>query len=136
MVREIFSFQVLPTSGVPIYRQIMDQVRNQVAAGRLKPGDLLPSVRTVAEHLEVNHMTVSKAYSLLEREGVLELMRGKGMRIRQAAAEEESMEQRISEIEPLLKNVAVAAWQLNLPPEQVLEKLSTILKRNQEKENG
>src|SRR6266567_3208496 len=76
-----FLFQVFPASGLPIYRQLIDQVRRHVATGRLPAGDYLPSVRQVALELEVNPMTVSKAYSLLEREGVVELVRGQGMRV-------------------------------------------------------
>ena len=75
-------FEIHPSSGVPIYRQIMDQVRAQTASGRLKPGDLLPSVRQMAVDLAVNMMTVSKAYARLEIEGVLERDRGTGMRVR------------------------------------------------------
>jgi GntR family transcriptional regulator len=76
-----FRFHVAPSSGVPIYRQIFDQVRAQIATGRLADGDFLPSVRQVAGELAVNPMTVSKAYSLLERDGVVELVRGHGMRV-------------------------------------------------------
>jgi GntR family transcriptional regulator len=76
-----FRFHVAPTSGVPIYRQIIDQVKAQVATGRLTDGDFLPSVRQVAADLTVNPMTVSKAYSLLERDGRIELVRGQGMRV-------------------------------------------------------
>jgi GntR family transcriptional regulator len=76
-----FRFHVAPTSGVPIYRQIIDQVKAQVATGRLADGDFLPSVRQVAGALTVNPMTVSKAYSLLERDGQIELVRGQGMRV-------------------------------------------------------
>jgi GntR family transcriptional regulator len=76
-----FRFHVAPSSGVPIYRQILDQVRAQIATGRLAAGEFLPSVRQVAGELTVNPMTVSKAYSLLERDGVVELVRGQGMRV-------------------------------------------------------
>jgi GntR family transcriptional regulator len=76
-----FRFHVAPSSGVPIYRQLLDQVRAQIATGRLAPGDFLPSVRQVAGELTVNPMTVSKAYSLLERDGIVELVRGQGMRV-------------------------------------------------------
>jgi GntR family transcriptional regulator len=76
-----FRFHVAPSSGVPIYRQLLDQVRAQIATGRLAPGEFLPSVRQVAADLTVNPMTVSKAYSLLERDGVVELVRGQGMRV-------------------------------------------------------
>ena len=62
-------FEINPTSGVPIYRQIVDQVLAMVAGGTLRQGDLLPSVRQVAQGASVNPMTVSKAYSRLETEG-------------------------------------------------------------------
>src|SRR5262245_47663350 len=75
-------FELHPTSGVPIYRQLVDQVRALVAGGKLRPGDLLPSVRQVAQAADINPMTVSKAYSRLEIEGLVDRVRGQGMRIR------------------------------------------------------
>jgi GntR family transcriptional regulator len=59
-------------SGVPAYRQLVDQVRLQVAGGRLKPGDEIPSTRALSAELSLNPMTISRAYALLEDEGVLE----------------------------------------------------------------
>src|SRR5687768_5509167 len=59
-MRPAVSIYVLPNSGVPIYRQLMDQLKAQVAGGRLAAGAFLPSVRQVAEELQVNPMTVSK----------------------------------------------------------------------------
>jgi len=76
------SFTVSPRSGVAIYRQIVEQVRALVAGGRLPQGEFLPGVRGVAEALQVNPMTVSKAYSILERQGIVEMVRGKGLRVR------------------------------------------------------
>ena len=72
MVNPSIQFEVHPSSGVPIYRQLMDQVRAMIASGQLADGDLLPSVRLMADELQVNMMTVSKAWSRLEVEGVLE----------------------------------------------------------------
>lgn len=66
-------------SGVPIYRQIKDQVREQIMASRLKEGDQLVSVRELAAQLKVTPMTVSKAYSAMETEGLLERRRGIGL---------------------------------------------------------
>ncbi len=66
-------------SGIPIYRQIIEQVVRQSASGQLRPGDVLPSVRKVAEELAINPMTVSKAYGQLEHDGVLLRRRGVGM---------------------------------------------------------
>lgn len=65
-------FYVDPHSGVPIFRQLMDQVRTHVAGGVLKPGDEMPSIRSLSLPLGVNPMTISKAYNLLVHEGVLE----------------------------------------------------------------
>ena len=66
-------------SGTPIYRQIVDQTCQLVASGRLRPGEHLPSVRALAGELGINPMTVSKAYSLLERDGIVARRRGFGM---------------------------------------------------------
>src|SRR5438552_11881728 len=82
-MRPGIALSVAPTSGVPIYRQLVDQIRAQIAGGHLPEDQFLPSVRQVAEELAVNPMTVSKAYSILEREGIVELVRGQGMRVKQ-----------------------------------------------------
>ncbi len=66
-------------SGTPIYRQIVGQTYQLVASGQLPPGKHLPSVRTMAADLGINPMTVSKAYSLLERDGIVTRQRGLGM---------------------------------------------------------
>src|SRR5690606_32574162 len=74
-------FILNPQSGVPIYRQIQEQVRRMVASGQLQPGATLPSVRELATRHAVNPMTISKAYTLLEAEGLLERNRGKPMTV-------------------------------------------------------
>ncbi len=66
-----------PHSGVPVYRQLMDQVKFHVASGLLKPGDELPSTRALSAELGVNPMTISKAYSYLERDGIVERRPGR-----------------------------------------------------------
>jgi GntR family transcriptional regulator len=72
-------FQCDPTSRVPIYRQLMDQVRRGVARGRLRPAMRLPSVRVLSRELVVNPNTVARAYAELEREGVLLTRQGLGV---------------------------------------------------------
>lgn len=84
---EILPFTAQPSSGVPIYRQLVTQITALAAGGQLVPGQLLPSVRKVAESIAVNPMTVSKAYSQLEADGVVERVRGKGMRVKESAAD-------------------------------------------------
>lgn len=76
-------FSISDDSSLPIYRQLMEQVLRLTAAGVLVPGQKLPSVRAVARVLAVNPMTVSKSYGLLEMDGVLERIRGQGMRVAQ-----------------------------------------------------
>jgi GntR family transcriptional regulator len=119
--------QVSPASGVPIYRQLQDQIRSQIAGGRLAPGEFLPSVRQLAQRLAVNPMTISKAYSLLERDGLVELVRGQGMRINPPSPSANGKAQR-QVLLPLLEQVAATARQLSLPPADVLALLKPLLK--------
>jgi GntR family transcriptional regulator len=123
-MRPEISIHVSPSSGVPIYRQLVEQIRAQIAGGRLDAGSFLPSVRQVAEELAVNPMTVSKAYSLLERDGAVELVRGQGMRVKETAT---NGKVRREAIQPLLKQVAATAKQLALKPEQVIAQLKPLL---------
>src|SRR6188474_2578919 len=67
-----------PSSGVPIYLQLMEQVRHAIETGALRPGEQLPSIRPLAEELVVNPNTIAKAYRELEHEGVIELRQGAG----------------------------------------------------------
>jgi len=73
-----FHINVTTGAGTPIYRQIIDQVRLGVATGALRPGQAMPSVRSLAERLVVNPNTVVKAYAELVRDGVLEAQQGMG----------------------------------------------------------
>ena len=73
-----FHVNVTTGAGTPIYRQIIDQVRLGVATGALRPGQAMPSVRSLAERLVVNPNTVVKAYAELVRDGVLEAQQGMG----------------------------------------------------------
>ena len=117
-----FSFHVNPSLGLPLYRQLMDQVRQQIAAGRLAPGDFLPSTRQLAQQLEINAMTVSKAYSLLVRDGVVELARGQGMRVvapQDGGEGRLSLAERQEELLPHVRQLWAHAHQLALTPDQV-----------------
>jgi GntR family transcriptional regulator len=81
-----------PSSGVPIYLQLMQQVRHAIETGALKPGEQLPSIRPLAEELVINPNTVAKAYRELEHEGVIELRQGAGAFVSAKAASEENAE--------------------------------------------
>jgi GntR family transcriptional regulator len=125
-------FQIKPSSGIPIYRQIMDQTIRMVASGHLKAGDELPSLRQVAGHFEINPMTISKAYSLLEAMGVLERVRGKAMVVAPDQGATKSLKKRIELIRPILLEAASQANQLGLPKETVLQTLAGYLEESNE----
>ena len=123
-------FEINATSGVPIYRQIVDQVHALVAGGLLKEGDLLPSVRQVAQTAAVNPMTVSKAYSRLETEGVVRRVRGLGMQVlppSQNGSLDERKQQFRTTIEPALHR----ARQLGLNNKQIRDVISSLLQDQQ-----
>lgn len=75
-------FQINFRSGKPVYLQIVDQVKHAAAAGTVQPGELLPSIRPLAEELRVNRNTIARAYSELENQGVIATVAGKGCFIR------------------------------------------------------
>src|SRR5437763_14531658 len=65
-------------SGMPIYLQVVDQIKAAAASGALRPGELLPSIRPLAEELRLNRNTIAKAYAELESQGIIETIPGKG----------------------------------------------------------
>jgi len=76
-------FQIDFKSGKPVYLQLVDQIRYAAAAGSLRPGEPLPSIRPLAEDLRVNRNTIAKAYAELESQGVIETLPGKGCFLKQ-----------------------------------------------------
>ena len=125
-------FQIATTSGVPIYRQIVDQVKTLIATGRLSPDEFLPSVRQVAGELEINPMTVSKAYSMLEAEGVLEYVRGTGMKVRASLAPQAHLDEKEAAMTPLLKEVAAKASQLSLDLKHIQKMIGKLWEKKDE----
>ena len=107
-------FTLHPQSGVPIYRQLVEQIRRLIAGGQLQPGAELPSVRDLAVTHAVNPMTVSKAYALLEAEGLLQRNRGKPMTVTAGRKAQASLAQRIKQLEPQAAPLVTAARQLEL----------------------
>jgi GntR family transcriptional regulator len=71
-------FRVSPSSGVPLYLQLMEQVKHAIETGALRPGDQLPTIRALAQELVMNSNTVVRAYRELEHEGIVELRHGLG----------------------------------------------------------
>ena len=120
-------FSIVTGSPEPIYRQLVEQLRRLAAAGQLQPGDAMPSVREIAGALVLNPMTVSKAYGLLEMEGVLARRRGLGMVVAERAPPARPAE-RAELLRPTLERAAREARELELDPDTVLTLFATILK--------
>lgn len=120
-------FTLNPQSGIPIYRQLAEQVRRMVAGGQLKEGDELPSVRELALEHAVNPMTISKAYSLLEGEGLLMRQRGKPMQIAPQDKQSNSEQERLQHLQPQLEQLVFAARQLEIPDKVLLASLRELL---------
>ena len=112
-------FILHPGSGVPIYRQLVEQVRRLIAGGQLPPGAELPSVREIAVTHAVNPMTVSKAYAQLEAEGLLERNRGKPMTVATGGRTQASLTQRLKQVEPQVQQLVLSARQLELTPKDL-----------------
>lgn len=117
-----------PQSGVPVYRQVMDQVKYYVASGALKPGDGLPSIRDLARTLRVNPTTVVAAYKELAHDGTIELVHGKGAFIARSAKRLSEEELRAA-LRRLARQLAVEARQMGAPPHTVLKLLKEELDR-------
>jgi GntR family transcriptional regulator len=123
-------FSIVPGATEPIYRQLVDQVRRMAAGGQLAPGDALPSVRETALQLAVNPMTVSKAYGLLELEGVLERRRGVGMVVADRPRSVGDAGERLALLRPTLERAAREARELELDPDAILTLFTQILKES------
>jgi GntR family transcriptional regulator len=115
-------------SGQPIYRQVMDQIRRQILTGHLPEGEQLVSVRDLAGQLNVNPMTISKAYSLLEVEGLLERRRGVGLFVAHVQQDQKSRT-KSQMLEQILARAVATAVQLDIPEAEVHELIDQLFER-------
>jgi len=116
-------FILNPQSGIPIYRQLVAQVTRLIAGGQLAAGTELPSVRELAELHAVNPMTISKAYALLESEGLLERQRGKPMRVAARRRGQAPLSQRLQQLDRSITDLVLAARQLEVGKKELLARL-------------
>lgn len=115
-------------SGVPIYRQVVEQIRRQIITGRLAEGGQLPTVRDLAKRLKVNPMTVSKAYSLLEIEDLVERRRGVGLFVAKLSKKQKKRITR-EMLEGIVKKAAITAVQLGTSEQEVKDVLLKLYRR-------
>jgi GntR family transcriptional regulator len=122
-----FAFSIHTGSAEPIYRQLVEHVRRRVASGQIKAGDQIPSVRELAQQLAVHPMTISKAYSLLESEGLLERRRGLAMRVASQHQRAQPAASRAELLRPTLRRAAAEVRQLQLSTRAALKLFEDIL---------
>ena len=109
-----------PHSGIPVYRQIVEQIRFNVASGLLEPGEEIPSTRALSARLGVNPMTVSKAFGLLEEDGVLESRPGRPHVVRERRGRTVRAT-RLEQLEQALRPMATKTRQLNIEPDTAVK---------------
>ncbi len=122
-------------SGVPIYLQIMDQIKHLIATNELKPGDQLPTVRQLAADLRVNFNTVARSYKLLDEAGVISTQHGRGTYILEPRSQESDTRLRLDDLLRLTRQYLHEAHQLGFEPEDVREILETHLQYWQNNDN-
>jgi GntR family transcriptional regulator len=112
-------FQINFNSGMPIYLQLVEQVKAAAASGSLQPGDMLPSIRPLAEELRVNRNTIAKAYTELENLGVIQTQAGRGcfLRPNQAILRKEVRRRMLVED---IDQLVTQAHHLNIPYDEFL----------------
>jgi len=110
-------------SDIPIYIQIVEQVRQQVASGSLSPGDQLPTVRALAMELRINFNTVARAYRLLDEAGVISTQQGRGTYILEMPPPDVAERLRVESLEALALRYLSEARRLRFTTEQALEHL-------------
>jgi GntR family transcriptional regulator len=122
----VFRFAIDLHSGVPVYRQLIDQARSGVASGSLTAGDQLPTVRQLAVDLSINPNTVMRAYRELELGGLLETQQGTGTFIANKKLEKNSAE-RERELSQMVGEIAARAGAAGFTLESVIERLREML---------
>ncbi len=107
-----------PQSGVPIYLQLMEQIKHGIESGALQPGDQLPAIRKLAETVVMNANTVAKAYRELEHEGYIEVRHGAGAFIANKLNSRE-VQNRMEQARPLIEQAVSQATRLGLNEEEI-----------------
>ncbi len=111
-------FTIDPSGGLPIYEQVVRQIKFAVAGQVVKPGELVPSVREVARQLAINPNTVARAYRQLQADGVLEPVRGTGLQVSSGALEL-CRRERLNLIRRRLRDVLTEARQSRLDEDEI-----------------
>ena len=123
------SFSVDQKSGIPIYIQIMDQIKHLIATGALEVGQQLPTIRELAVDLTVNLHTVSHAYAELEREGFLSIERGRGTFVTNTHIDKDLVDLRMQKLHALVSNMLAEVVYLGYEPDEVVRVLDAYVEQ-------
>jgi GntR family transcriptional regulator len=110
-------------SGIPIYIQVIERIKERMASGHLKPGDQLPTVRSLALELRVNFNTIARAYRILDESGIISTQQGRGTYILDAPSPEVSAAMRRTTLETITDRYLADALRLGFSPEEILATL-------------
>jgi len=116
-------------AGTPIYTQIVEQVRQQVVSGKLKPGDQLPTVRALALELRVNFNTVARAYRLLDDAGIISTQQGRGTYILEVPPPERTDKLRQQALQALTRDYLGEAIRLGCSSDEIIKALNEQLEK-------
>lgn len=126
--------KIMQNSGVPIYQQIADQFRADILAGKMKAGEYLPSIRSLAKELKISVITTMKAYENLESEGLVTAVQGKGFVIN-AQDNELLREQHLRNVEASLTEAIQSAEIAGMSDKELKDTLNTLLMLKREEQS-
>lgn len=118
--------RILQNSGVPIYQQIAEQMKADILAGKMKQGEYLPSIRSLAKELKISVITTMKAYELLEAEGLVTAAQGKGFYVN-AQDSEMLREQHLRKVEEALQEAIAASKIAGMSEAELRQTLEALL---------
>ena len=123
--------KILQNSGVPIYQQIAEQLKEDIMSGKLKHGEYLPSIRGLAKDLKISVITTMKAYEQLAEEGLVTAAQGKGFYVN-AQDSEMLKEQHLRKVESALLEAIAAAKIAGIQEQELVETLKTLITMSEE----
>jgi GntR family transcriptional regulator len=110
-------------SGIPIYLQVVERIKERLAAGQLKPGDQLPTVRALALELRVNFNTIARSYRIMDESGIISTQQGRGTYILEIPTPQVAESIRLKALEDLTQRYVADAERLGVSPEELDEAL-------------
>ncbi len=125
-----------PESKVPIYIQVEEQIRSLIAAGQLRPGDQLPTIRELAAELRVNYNTIARIYRDLDRDGLISTQRGQGTFVAGVPDEEQMARVRQEKLRAIVRSALAEARTLGYAPDEIALVFEEELARWREENGG